>query len=195
MTRNRVLIAIAIAGLVGVLAWLSWPRSNESTTGPEMSGSEAADDTELSSQVETWPATLYFPGEGDLLFPESQELPTSLDPADRVSTLVTSLLAGPRTEHLSAPLPAEIQIRKVYWIDGRIAYLDLESPDGTPPPVSGSTREMLTVYSLVNTVLLNVPEIEGLVLLWNGRQLRTFAGHVDTMRPLSAKLDLIARTQ
>ena len=52
---------------------------------------------------------------------------------------------------------------------------------------------MLTVYSLVNTVLLNFEQLDRVVLLWNGRQLRTFAGHVDTMRPLAANPDLIAR--
>ncbi|MEM7357123.1 MAG: hypothetical protein AAF657_40285, partial [Acidobacteriota bacterium] len=61
------------------------------------------------------------------------------------------------------------------------------------PPASGSAREMLTIYSLVNSVLLNFEEVERLVLLWNGGQMRTFAGHMDTRRPLVANLDLIAR--
>jgi hypothetical protein len=51
---------------------------------------------------------------------------------------------------------------------------------------------MLSVYSLVDTVLLNVPEIEAMVLLWNGRQPQAFAGHVDTSLPLRADRDLIA---
>lgn len=193
MTRSRVAILIAVlVGLAGVVAWLSWPRIDDPAVGAEEGGSEVAVDGELSSEVETWQADLYFPGGGGLLFAERHELPVAGEPAERATSLVATLLAGPRAKNLSAPLPAEIEVRKVYWIDGRTAYLDLESPEGAPPPASGSTREMLTVYSLVNTVLLNVSEIESLVLLWNGRQLRTFAGHVDTMRPLSAKPDLIA---
>ncbi len=186
-----ILIAVLVA-LAGVVAWLSWPRTDESANVAEDGSSEAVAGSELSSEIETWQADLYFPGGGGLLFAERHELPVVAEPAERVTRLVSMLLAGPRAENLSAPLPAEIEVRKVYWIDGRTAYLDLESPEGAPPPASGSTREMLTVYSLVNTVLLNVPEIESLVLLWNGRQLRTFAGHVDTMRPLSARPDLIA---
>ncbi len=52
---------------------------------------------------------------------------------------------------------------------------------------------MLTVYSLVNTVLLNTEGAERLVLLWNGQQPMTFAGHLNTARPLKANRDLVAR--
>ncbi len=48
------------------------------------------------------------------------------------------------------------------------------------------------LYSLVNTVLLNTPEANRLVVLWNGRQPETFAGHIDTARPLAARPNLIA---
>ncbi len=51
----------------------------------------------------------------------------------------------------------------------------------------GSEDELLAVYSLVNTVALN--DIEGVgsvVLMWDGRQPETFAGHVDVSRPLMA---------
>ena len=46
------------------------------------------------------------------------------------------------------------------------------------------TGELLTLYSLVNSVVENVPGARSLVVLWNGRQPRSFAGHVDTSRPL-----------
>jgi hypothetical protein len=38
-----------------------------------------------------------------------------------------------------------------------------------------------------------VEEADRVVLLWNGRQASTFAGHVDTTRPLGPAADLIAR--
>ena len=67
----------------------------------------------------------------------------------------------------------------------------VEEPARAGPPVSGSQTELLAVYSLVDTILLNVPEMEAVILLWNGRQLLTFAGHLDTSLPLRADSDLI----
>ena len=41
-------------------------------------------------------------------------------------------------------------------------------------------------------MLLNVGEARAVVLLWNGRQRKSFAGHLDTARPLVANPDLVA---
>ncbi len=41
-------------------------------------------------------------------------------------------------------------------------------------------------------MVLNVEGAERLVLLWNGRQPNTFAGHIDTTRPLRVHAELIS---
>ena len=63
----------------------------------------------------------------------------------------------------------------------------------SPPPVTGSRGELLVVYSFVNSILANVPEARGVVLMWNGSQRPTFAGHVDTTRPLPAERKWLAQ--
>lgn len=83
------------------------------------------------------------------------------------------------------PLPAI----EVYWIDETV-YVDLPQP--TSPIAVGAHEELLMLYSLVNSVLLNTPEASRLVVLWNGRQPQTFAGHIDTGRPLAARQSLLA---
>ena len=72
-------------------------------------------------------------------------------------------------------------------------YLDLAAAQLATPPVSGSRGELLVVYSFVNSLLANVPEARGVVLLWNGNQRPTFAGHIDTTRPLPAESKWLAR--
>ena len=61
------------------------------------------------------------------------------------------------------------------------------------PPVSGTRGELLVVYSFVNSILANVSEARGVVLLWNGNQRPTFAGHIDTTRPLPAERKWLAK--
>jgi hypothetical protein len=44
---------------------------------------------------------------------------------------------------------------------------------------------------MVNTVLANAERARAVVLLWNGTQRPTFAGHVDTIRPLVSNHRLV----
>jgi hypothetical protein len=55
----------------------------------------------------------------------------------------------------------------------------------------GSTQELLTVYSLVNTLTVNLPTIAAVQILIDGREADTLAGHVDLRRPLRKNEALI----
>jgi hypothetical protein len=118
---------------------------------------------------------IFFPGADGRLHAETHELASSREPADNVARLVETLLAGPRGEQLWAPLPAGVSLGRTYLMaDDEDAgdvtvILDLVTADGARPS-TGSMNETLMLYSLVNTVLLNVKEADRMVLLWNGRQ-------------------------
>jgi hypothetical protein len=49
----------------------------------------------------------------------------------------------------------------------------------------------LTIYSLVNTLVLNLPEIDRIKILINGREATTLGGHVDLQFPFNANMLLI----
>ncbi len=137
-------------------------------------------------------AALFFPDDSGNLSAETTqvpELPTEL----RIRRLAEGLIAGPQdtTGVLHAPLPKETQVGGVLVLDG-IAYVDLHGKDEGPPPAVGSMDEQMILYSLVDTIVLNTPGVERVVLLWNGSQRETFAGHFDTTRPLAADKSLIA---
>lgn len=88
-----------------------------------------------------------------------------------------------------APLaPGSVRIGPVYLLSGGTVVVDLEAAH---PPAVGSREEQLILFSLVNTVLLNTPEAERLLFLWNGTQPYTFAGHLDTGHALVADRSLI----
>ena len=81
----------------------------------------------------------------------------------------------------------------IHWLGGVtvVKEHDLRSAERELPPASGSLAERATVYSLVNTLLLNVEGTRAVTLLWNGVQRESFAGHLDTTRPLSADTSLV----
>jgi hypothetical protein len=55
----------------------------------------------------------------------------------------------------------------------------------------GSMQELLTVYSIVNTVIVNLPMVSAVQILIDGREADTLAGHVDLRRPLRKNESLI----
>ena len=185
--RQRRLLAAAVAIvlvlLLGLGAWLFLPES--ASEAPTI---EPPPRVETSTEAAV-PYRLYFPGEGGKLYLEEHELLLEGGLDVRAQALVEALLAGPRSASLAPPLPGEVAVQ--VYLDGGVAYLDFTSP-AARPPASGSLHEMLTVYSVVDTLLENLTEIEGVVLLWNGLQHSTFAGHLDTTRPLGAQRVLIA---
>lgn len=168
-------------------ALLSSGCPGEAPPGPE---AEVAAVAEVGEDEEGVPVRLYFPGRGGKLFPEERRLPPLEDPEQMVRAVASEVLKGPQGEGLHAPLAGEVEVVSVYLSEERVAYIDLGSAD-PDPPASGSLREMLAVYSLVNSVLANVPEVRAVALLWNGRQRATFAGHLDTGRPLVADNELV----
>ena len=145
--------------------------------------------TEELSTLE--PVTLYFPGEGGSLYAETHQLPPEEDVEKRISLLVETLLAGPRGPGLRTPLPEGVALRRGYVLTNGTAVVDFSSPEGAPPPPSGSHEEMLRVWSVVNSVVLNVADAQKLLLLWNGEQPLTFAGHLDLARPLAANTRIV----
>ena len=187
MSRRLAAVIGAVSLVAAGLAWFLLRPAPDEPFAPE-----AEEPLPPVEDVEPVPVTLYFPGEDDRLHAETREILPVDDPAARVGRLVEALLEGPRGEGLRAPLPAGVDIGRAYLLEDSTVILDLVSPDAAPPPPMGSRVEMLTVYTLVNTVLRNTEGSERLILLWNGRQSSTFAGHVDTGHPLFEKPELHA---
>jgi sporulation and spore germination protein len=127
---------------------------------------------------------LYFPAGGGLRA-EPRELQVTEAPKNRIRRVVEALLAGPKSPDLSRPFPVGVTLGGVQLSGDGIAYVDLRWPDHPDPPPSGSTEEIQRVYSIVDSVALNVPQVSRVVLLWNGVQRDTFSGHLDLSRPLA----------
>lgn len=135
---------------------------------------------------------LYFPGEGGRLYAEDRDLEVTADPRDRARAIVLALLDGPRNRSYFRPFPEDIGLLDLYLDPDGTVYVDLGAEGQELPPPSGSTAEMTRVYSVVDSVVYNVPEARRVVLLWNGVQRESFAGHLDTSVPLEPAVSILA---
>lgn len=171
--------AVAVAALV---IFLVLPRDASLPTEP---GAPEPEETERRAVT----FELYFPGPGGQLHSEERELAVSDDPRARARALVLALLGGPETPELARPFPERVGLLELYLVDGT-AYVDLGAPELEHPPSGGSLAERTMVFSVVDTLVLNVAEVERVVLLWNGVQRESFSGHLDTSVPLEASESL-----
>jgi hypothetical protein len=184
MTARLAWLVLAVAALLGIAA-LVVALTRDRSRAP--AGSAATAEGTAAAAIEsTGPVSvaLYFPGPGGRLLREERSIEGSTDPSRVAAHIVEALLEGPQSEQGFRPFPAGVSIGEVHVTGDGVAYVDLISAGNPTPPFEGSTVEMLTLYSLVNSVVENVPGARSLVVLWNGRQPRTFGGHIDTTRPL-----------
>ncbi len=178
------ILGLALALLVGWVLW-SWLGDrirgwrSGAPPGPEV------------VQGEPMRFRLYFPTGGGRIRAEDRELKVTDDPRDRARKIVGALLEGPRTAGLVAPFPEGVKAGTVAVSKDGVAYVDLRWEGHNDPPPSGSTEETQRVYSVVNSIGMNMEQATRVVLLWNGFQRESF-GHLDTTRPLVPDRSLVA---
>ena len=182
-----ILLAILISLLAIVLGWILGRRPE-----PELPVETEAPVLEPVPEGTGTLVELYFPGDDLRLHAESREIPEESDTKNRLTRILQELAAGPDSVDLYSPLSSELTVGWIHINAEQVAYIDLV-PNGEGGQLAwGSGHEILSVYSIVNTVLLNIPEITSVILLRNGQQHPSFAGHLDTSRPLMVNNDLIA---
>lgn len=180
-SRTAALSLAILLAVAGVLTGTGCRGEGGEGSDPEADGAERTASFEL-----------YFPGEGGQLFTEERELRVTEDPRARARAVVLALLEGPRSGRLHRPFPQEVGLLDLYLDAAGTAYVDLGAEGQESPPPGGSLEEMTRVYSLVDSVVYNVPEARRVVLLWNGVQRESFAGHLDTSVPLEASAEILA---
>ena len=108
----------------------------------------------------------------------------------QVRTVVEELARGSRIG-LQPTLPAATRVLDVFVSARGVAYVDLSKEVAQQHP-GGSEAELITVYSVVNSLTANFPAVKRVQILVDDRPTPTLAGHVDLTRPLPADLTFLA---
>jgi hypothetical protein len=113
-----------------------------------------------------------------VLHAESARIALSSGRQERAQELVQALLVRYLDRQSTHPLPARADVRDVYMVDPGLVVIDLNSAfaDGHR---SGILVEQLTVASLSETLAANLPGINRVQFLVDGKQRDTLAGHAD----------------
>lgn len=126
---------------------------------------------------------IFFPWpEGRKLKPEKRTLTLVGGLEERVAALFGMLSKGPLDKGSFMTL-APFELKHIFIDQNGLAYLDLAAPPAKEGNL-GAIDESLLVYSIVNTVIFNFPEVKKVKFLLNGEEKETFAGHIDISKPL-----------
>ena len=103
--------------------------------------------------------------------------------------IIDGLIKGPKRD-LMPTIPVGTDLRAFYVTADGTAFVDLTQNAADKHP-GGSNSEILTIYSIVNTLILNIPEVKTVKLLIEGRDSMTLAGHIDIRFPFKANMLLV----
>lgn len=127
--------------------------------------------------AETKLITLFFASEEDsLLHPETREVPASGSAAEEAKRVIEELIKGSERGYLS-PFPPETRLRQLFITREGVAYVDF-SRDIMDKHLSGSSAELATVYSIVNSLAFNFKPIKKVFILVEGEEKETLGGHI-----------------
>jgi len=197
--QANLLTTLGLLALLAVVTFTAprWARllrqplgttEEETAAGAEAGAPARPGDREAERQISV---RLYFvaPEQAGLL-PEERSVPFSDDLSRQLRMVVEELVRG-STTGLLPTLPSSTKVLEVFVTARGIVYLDL-SKEVVEAAEGGSKSELLTVYSIVNSLTANFPAVKRVQILVEDKPVATLSGHIDLSRPLLPDLTFVA---
>lgn len=141
------------------------------------------------SAVRRITATLFSVSDDGLsLVPVQREVPFGSSIGDQARAIIEAQLSLPPP--LLAAIPLDTKLREIFVTERGDAFVDL-SGDVSTKHTGGSLDEILTVYTIVDALTVNLPAILRVQILVDGKEVDTLAGHVDLRHPLAKSMDWV----
>jgi spore germination protein GerM len=136
--------------------------------------------------------TLYFSdSEGEYLVGEKREILKKREAREEAEETITELIKGPKGK-LIPTLPLRTKLLSLQLDERGLAKVNFNKALSKDHP-GGSSAEIMTVYSIVNSLTLNFPQIKRVQILIEGEVGASIAGHLSLDQPVSPNLDLVRK--
>jgi spore germination protein GerM len=185
--RFWLLLVVAIClgfGASFFLGKLFFPRSEP--VGPSSKAADSGPVQEATARK----VHLYFADQKGAYLQAEEKKVFAEDTASAVEAIVNALLEGPDNPKLVSTIPAASRLLHIFLTDDGTAYLDFNSEISRLHP-GGVTAERLTLYAIVDSIVLNLEQVERVQLLIEGKPVSTLNGHVDIRQAKTANLMIV----
>ena len=189
MTPRRIAEVVGITVVAAVLGWVLFVGLPRWYAARSARGSVVAAPTAPVTAGRKIKVRLFYVSEdGTRLVGVDREVPFG-EGMDQAREIITAQVA-PVIEPLASAIPPGTTLRSLFITAHGEAYVDLSREVASAHP-GGTLNEILTVYTIVNALTANLPAVQSVQVLVDGKEVPTLAGHVDLGRPLVKNLSWV----
>lgn len=135
---------------------------------------------------------LYFSdSEGEYLVGEKRKISKRGEVKEEAKETIIELIKGPRGKLIST-LPPRTKCLNLKLDERGVAIVNFNNALSKDHP-GGSSAEIMTTYSIVNSLTLNFPQIKQVQIFVEGKPIETIAGHLSLKHPIPSNSSLIKR--
>jgi len=161
----------------------------EGTATPEPA--EGTGEPSFTSEQNRREVTLFFQeATNESLGPEKRKIFLTSSVADQAKQIVVELITGPLEKQLLPTFPPQTRLRGLYLDRSGTAFVDFSSEMVDLHP-GGTNEEIATIFSLVDSLSYNLPEIKRVHILVNGEERDTLKSHLDLRRDYSKDMSIV----
>ncbi len=166
------------------------PVSPAATASP--AATPAPEETpSFTSEQNRREVTLFFQeADSESLGPEKPKIFLTSSIADQAKQIVVELINGPLEKNLLPTLPPQTRLRGLYLDRSGTAYVDLSSELVDFHP-GGTDEEITTIFSIVDSLVYNLPQIKRVHILVNGEERDTLKSHLDLRRDYAKDMSIV----
>jgi spore germination protein GerM len=187
MTARRVLtiagLMLVLSIIVGLMVWRA-PRFTSRATPRAAAAPSPVAPPPPGRKIKA--RLFYVADDGTRLTSVEREIAYGEGTVEQAREILAAQIA-PVVEPLVSAVPTGTALRAVFLTQSGEAYVDFNREFMTAHP-GGTQNELLTVYTIVNALTVNLPAVTAVQVLVDGREVDTLAGHIDLRQPLAKNL-------
>jgi spore germination protein GerM len=187
--RGIVVIAVCV-GVAAAITWILFALLPIRSAGPApvVRTQTAAPPPAAPAGRRIKAQLFYVSDDGTRLKSVEHDVPYAEQPIAQAREILQAQFA-PVEPPLVSAVPTGTTVRALFITPQGQAFVDL-SADVSTAHTGGSADELLTIYTVVHALTLNLPAVTSVQILVDGKEVETLAGHVDLRRPLARNVEL-----
>ena len=120
---------------------------------------------------------------------EQRTIKVKKTPKQTIEAAINEFIEGPEGDLVNT-IPKGTILKDIRIDPDGTVWVDFSSHLSQSHP-GGSSAEIMTVYAIVNTIMLNFDEVTKVRILIEGKSVDTLAGHIDCSEPFVADRSII----
>jgi spore germination protein GerM len=188
---GKFLVFLIIVGLGVFLAYHFRQEITDFLRPPPVKKIEKKPEHEVAVKEKKMVTLFFSEEEGEYLVGEKREIPRRDRVEEEAKETIVELIKGPKGKLIPA-MPPHTKLLTLRMDENGVAKVNFDKTLSKEHP-GGSSAEMLTLYSIVNSLTVNFPQIKRVQILIDGKEAESIAGHISLKQPVSFNSSIVKK--